>query len=149
MSNEGAGVGLLRRIAEHLATVDRATSRMVAEALAHDLQAITPRLAELRRLGVVELAGTLANPTGKNALAVRLTENGEAWLRGAWAPVEVDGPPSRRLALERLLTRVATVTRVKETRDGFVLVPMQAMVELGAAEQRFREARHRAIANYK
>jgi len=134
--------GLRRRIAEHLAK-GQATSRMIAVSIDEDLQSITPRLAELRRMGVVETHGRMENVTGKAAVAWFLTPDGTRWLAGSWEPPEpgnISG--NRRRALERLLRVVKAIGEIRETKDGKVLVPMHLFVELGVAEQRYREAKH-------
>lgn len=134
--------GLRRRIAEQLVK-GQATSRMVADGIEEDLQSVTPRLAELRRMGIVESRGRMENSTGKAAVAWFLTPNGVDWLKGNHEPPDpgnISG--NRRRALERLLRVVRAVGEIRETRDGKVLVPMHLLVELGVAEQRYREAKH-------
>jgi hypothetical protein len=133
--------GLRRRIAEHLAK-GAGTARMVAEALDYDLQGITPRLAELRRMGVAETSGRMTNRTGVSGQAWVLTKNGMAWLLGDYdAPDPNEVLENRRRAHERLLRAVKAITSIRDTRDGNVLVPMHLCVELGLAEQRYREAK--------
>ncbi|MFO1535887.1 MAG: hypothetical protein ABR586_09500 [Thermoplasmatota archaeon] len=156
-SNKGAGVratsleafhsldlhkvaGLRRRIAEHLAVVGRSSTRLMSEALTLDLQGISPRLAEMKRMGIVETDGRLVNATGKAALAWRLTENGALWLRGEWMPPEDPKAGSaKRNARARFERALQAVLATKDTRDDKVLVPMGLMVELHVAERRLRE----------
>jgi len=65
------------QVYQMLAKLGIATNYALAVGLKWPINTITPRIYELRKLGIVKMYGVVAQETGRNAIAWCLTEAGE------------------------------------------------------------------------
>lgn len=135
---------IARRVAQ-AALAEPGTSHDFALRLKLPHDAVWKRCSELVQGGVLVRVGKARNlDSGRWAAVLGPTEDTLGYAKGYF---DMNEPKSkvRRERIERVLRLANDIASIRETRDGFVLVPMDKMVELGTALGRERDARLEAL----